>query len=545
MERGLFLKAVLVMAFVSAIVIAPLVQPMAQSKEPVVLKSWSLSWIEAVQIWRILGEDFKKLGIEVKMRTGGIGEWVGDVIRKENPYHLVTMTWTGSPERIEPSYFMIEFFHSNRAKIGGRNYGNYINPEFDKLMDAQLRETDYETRKQMFWKAQEILYNDDAFFSIYYKDMVQVYNSDRIEGVIPTMGSGIGWPYNPWTYFKARTKGKIKEPRVVNRKDLMSTNPFTANEGQTMGWMRLLYDTYVKRDRDNKLIPWAAESWDMVDDTTFDIVIRDGMKWSDGKPVTVEDAKFTFEFIKKWKFPMYAAATRSIESVEVKDARTLRFHLKQPYAPFVANILLVTIIAPKHIWEKIPESVGVKNPMDWPNPKPVGSGPYIFAEWKKKEYFHFKANKEHFIGPNFEGFYYLFVPTVEGMMAMLEKEQAEIYGFALDSVQAAKLDALPHLTKVRVNSHSVSEIRPNFKMKPMDDPKFRRALQYIIDRKKLLNVIYQGEGVVGRTTPLAPTLAPWHNPNVTFFEYDLNKARRILKEAGYTWDDKGRLYYPE
>jgi peptide/nickel transport system substrate-binding protein len=259
----------------------------------------------------------------------------------------------------------------------------------------------------------------------------------------------------------------------------------------------------------------------------------------------VEDAKFTFEFIKKWKFPMYAEAGRTIDSVEIKDARTLRFHLKQPYAPFVANILLVTIIAPKHIWEKIPESVSVKNPMDWPNPKPVGSGPYTFAEWKKKEYFHFKANKEHFIGPNFEGFYYLFVPTVEGMMAMLEKEQAEIYGFALDAVQAAKLDAMPHLTKVRVNSHSVTEIRPNFKMKPMDDPKFRRALQYVIDRKKLLDVIYQGEGVVGRTTPLAPILAPWHNPNVTFFEYDLDKARKILKEAGYTWDDKGRLCYPE
>jgi len=403
MKRYDFLKMALAFTFTFALVCAPVLLPMAQAKEPVVLKGWSLSWIEPVQIWRILGEDLKKLGIEVKMRTGSIGEWVGDVIRKENPYHLVTMTWTGSPERIEPSYFMIEFFHSNRAVKGGRNYGNYINPEYDKLMDAQLREMNPEKRKQLFWKAQEILYNDDAFLPIYYKDMVQAYNSDRIEGVVPTQGSCIGWPYNPWTYFKARTKGKIKEPRVVNRKDLMSTNPFTANEGQTMGWMRLLYDTYVKRDKDNKIIPWAAKSWKMLDYTTFDIVLREGMEFHDGRPVTVEDVKFTFDFIMKWKFPMYAEAWRNIESVEVRDNRTVRFHLKQPYAPFVANVLLVSIVAPKHIWENIPGSVGVKNPMDWPNPHPIGSGPYKFVEWRKKEYFHFRANKEHFMAPNFEG----------------------------------------------------------------------------------------------------------------------------------------------
>jgi len=544
MKRFGFFKTIMVLTLGVALLF-PGLQSIAKAKEPVVLKGWSLSWIEPVQMWRIIGPDLKELGIDVKMRTGSIGEWVGDVIRKDNPYDLVIMTWTGAPERIEPTFFLAEFFHSSRAKKGGRNYGNYVNKDYDALVDAQLRETDPEKRKMLIWKAQEILQKDDAFMPVYYKDMVQAYNSDRIEGVIPTMGSCIGWPFNPWTLLKAKTKGDLKEPRLVNSNDLMSVNPFAANEGQTMGWMRVLYDTFAKRDRDSRIIPWAAESWNKIDDTTYEIVMREGLKFNDGKPVTVDDAAFTFDYILKWKFPMYAEVWRNLDSVEKIDDKTLRFKLKEPYAPFVANILLVTTVIPKHIWEKIPESVGKSNPMDWPNPKPVGSGPYNLAEWKKKEYFHLTANKEHFIKPQFDGLYVLYVPTVEGMIAMLEKGQAEIYGFTLDSVQAARLNAMPHLTSVGAKSHSVTEIRPNFTSKPMNDPNFRRAFQHAINRKKLLDVLYQGAGVVATTTPLAPALAPWHNPNLSFKEFDLSKARQILKEAGYTWDDKGRLYYPE
>jgi len=544
MRKGtIFFGVALAWGFILAFVLGLVMPTAAQGKEPVVLKAWALTYPEPVEIWRVLSDDLRELGIQVKLRNGSIGEWVGDIIRKENPYHLVTMTWSGSPERIEPSWFLTEFFHSSRIERG-RNYGNYVSKKFDALMKTQLREMDPEKRKQLLWKAQEIINRDNAFFPIYHHDMIQAYNCDRIEGVIPTMGSCIGWPYNPWTFFRARPKGKIREPRVVNRKDLMSTNPFAAQEAQTMGWMRLIYDTFAKRDKDSKLIPWAAESWNIVDDTTVDIVLRDGMRFHDGKLVTVEDAKFTFDYIMKWKFPMFSADWRNIEHVEIRDGRTLRFKLKSPYAPFVANILLNTLIIPKHIWKDIPSSVGVANPMDWPNPTPIGSGPYQLVEWKKKEYFHLKANKNHFIKPNFDGLYYLVVPTTEGMIAMLEKQQAEIYGFALDAVQANKLDALPYLKTVRVPNHSITEIRPNFKMRPTSDPSFRRAFQYAINRKGLLDIVYQGQGVVAHNTPIIPINKPWSNPNVPSIKFDLGKATQILKEAGYTWDSKGRLCYP-
>ena len=361
------------------------------SKEPVTLKIWSLNWPEPIEQWNILSKDLEKIGIQVEIKTGPLSEWVGEIIGTKNPYHVVTMTWSGSPERMEASWFLSEFFHSNRAKPGGRNYGYYVNPEYDKTMDAQLVEVNADKRKQLIWKAQELIDKDNAFFPIYFKDMVQAYNSDRLEGVIPTIGSGIGFPYLPWTFYKAKPKTNVREPRIVNMHDPISVNPFAGSaEPQTMGWLKLVYDPLAIRDVDTDIIPWAAESWKNVDNKTVDIVLRKGMKFHDGKPVTVEDVKFTFDYILKWKFPPLSQVWRNIESVQTMDDRRIRIKMPTPYSAFTANVLTNVFIVPKHIWEKIPESVGVANPMDWPNTAMpiIGSGAFQIVEWKKQEYLH-------------------------------------------------------------------------------------------------------------------------------------------------------------
>jgi len=256
--------------------------------------------------------------------------------------------------------------------------------------------------------------------------------------------------------------------------------------------------------------------------------------------------KFTFDYISKWKFPLLSRVWRQITSVDIMDGRRVRFKLVEPYAPFVANVLNYAFIAPKHIWEKIPESVGVANPADWPNSNPVGSGPYQFVEWKKGEYFHLKANKNHaLMPPNLDGFYYVVNPTIQGVMAMMEKGQAEIVGTNLDGNQGRHLDSLPHLKMVTVKSHGLQEIRPNLKMKPFDDPAFREAFQHAMNRKMMVDVVTNGYALAAPTTPIAPLNKFWSDPETPFVEFDLSKARAILKAGGYTWDEKGKLHFPK
>jgi peptide/nickel transport system substrate-binding protein len=79
--------------------------------------------------------------------------------------------------------------------------------------------------------------------------------------------------------------------------------------------------------------------------------------------------------------------------------------------------------------------------------------------------------------------------------------------------------------------------------KPFDDPKFRLALTYAVPREQTLEETFQGYGDVG-TSVIAPANEYWTNPKIKPYPFDLEKARNILKEAGYRWDEKGRLCYP-
>jgi peptide/nickel transport system substrate-binding protein len=525
-------------------------QPGVQAKdpepgEPVILKSWLPNWPISNEMWRILSADLEKLGIQVELKTGNLDEWVGDIIGVGNRYHFVTMAWGGGTDRLEPDFFLTEWFHSSRATKGGRNYGSYINKEYDKIADAQRIEMDRNKRQVLVRKAQKIVAKDHASFPVFHHDYIHGYNTERVEGVIPVPGCGIGFPYNPWTLYKAKPKTAIREVRLANIHDIQTLNPLGLPEAENDAWLRLMYDTFVKYDPDLNLVPWAAESWKIVDNTTVDIVLRDGMKFHDGKPVTVADVKFTFDYIKKWEFPAYTNAWKNIKSIDIMEGRRIRFKLVQPFAPFVANVLGYVPIIPKHIWEKIPETVGVAHPSDWPNPKPIASGPYEFVEWKKAEYLHLKANKNHFMAPNFDGMYVIVNPTLNGIINMLEKGEIEIMAWNMDGKQAQRLNALPNIKAVAAPNHGLYEIRPNLKMKPTDDLAFRKAIHHAINQKAMLDIILGGYGRICTNTPITPVNKFWNDPEIPAVEFDLNKAKNILKDAGYTWDQKGRLCYPK
>ena len=100
------------------------------------------------------------------------------------------------------------------------------------------------------------------------------------------------------------------------------------------------------------------------------------MRWHDGKPVTAEDVKFSFDYHKKWKAPFFLPALSNVVAVEVPSANTVRIRLENPSAPFVSTVLAGMFLIPKHIWESIPEKAGVDDPLKFANDKPVGSGPF-------------------------------------------------------------------------------------------------------------------------------------------------------------------------
>src|SRR5687768_4447170 len=112
-----------------------------------------------------------------------------------------------------------------------------------------------------------------------------------------------------------------------------------------------------------------AESFELADDLkSITFTLREGLKWSDGEPLTADDVVFTYDYIKKFPALDFISVSALLESVEKVDERTVRFNLIEPNS-LIANTLVGMPIVPEHIWSTI------EDPVTFANENPVGSGP--------------------------------------------------------------------------------------------------------------------------------------------------------------------------
>jgi peptide/nickel transport system substrate-binding protein len=493
--------------------------------------------MDMTELTRMVALSLKEAGIEVKIKTLEFGAWLGNTIG-EHKSHMSHLVWTGSPERIDPSFFLTEFFHSKYTNKGGRNYEHYRNPEYDKICDAANAEMNEEKRVKLVHKCQEILAKDYPLWPVGFGSRPRAYNSDAWDGPVAVMGGQLGGGNDHWTWLNL--KPKTQRTKVITCGSYAFTNfSLSARSGDVRGFMRLIYDTFLKLDPENKVIPWAAKSWRVVNNTTVDIELRDGMRFHDGKPVTIEDVKFTFDYMKDKQLGMYQSVYNSIEKTEILDRNNFRFHLVRPYAPFITSALVYAHILPKHIWEKIDD------PQKYPNENPMGSGPFKFGHLRRDNHeLYLEANKDHFNPPNIDGLYRKVILTMEATIGALENKEVDFHELTLSSEQVEYLSKYSHLKFETTLDHGPYEIRGDLERRPFNDIAFRQAVSYLIPRRDFISLMFEDIGFPAANSLIHPKSRPWYNTKVPFDEYSLDKAKAILKKAGYTWDRKKLLHYP-
>jgi len=493
-------------------------------------------WPEMIELLRLLRPNWEKLGFRFEVQHMTLTSLSARTTGEHNAPQMTVNGYGGAPDRIDPDFFLTELFHSSRAVKGASNYGNYINPEYDGVVDAQRQEMDPDKRKILVDQAQDILIKDQPGMVLYYNDYIQAYREDRLDKVVPVMGNGIALPYIPWTYYTSTPTGSRDFIRTTTQYDIATLNPFATGEVQNASLLRWMYAPFVIRNKDLEIEPWAAESWNVVDSTTVDVVIRSGMKFSDGKPVTVEDVKFTFDYMDKWKFPSYKRFSDNIAGVEIVDERTVRFKLNQPYAPFVPNILGYAFIVPKHIWENVTDS-----PADFANDEAVGYGPFKLGGWEKDQYLHMATNKDWWAAPKTSGVYWLIVPSIDSQIGMLETGESDIMAWGITPSQVKRLPG--GIAAARAPSHAPREVRFNLDMAPFDDVNVRKAISLATDRQSVVATLSDGAATPGNDAYISPKLS-WANKAIGTAAFDIEKARKMLADAGYTWDAEGRIRYP-
>jgi peptide/nickel transport system substrate-binding protein len=486
------------------------------------------------EVGLMLVKEWEKLGLRVKAQPLDYESQI-TILKTGEGFDAFTAGFDGRPERLDPDVLLRRIFLSTSTTAG--NFMGYNNPEVDALIEAQKSEMDINKRQELVFKVQDLIANDLPAVAVWYETDVDAYNNKLWDNIQSMPGAGV---YNYWTLLKATPKTDLKYMGIGTNEFAGNLNPFFETSGSDTEDMREIYDMLARVGTDGLPKPCAAESWTVVDPTTVEVTIRQGMKWSDGVPVTANDVKYSYDIQKTEGASLYKIFLQNITSIDVTDDYHLTLHLEKPDAPmFMATFAQVYII-PEHIWSKVSGPKADYNN----NNNPIASGPFKLVYLRPGEEIKFETNKDYQFPPKMDGFIEAAYANMDAIFQALVNQEIHMNYDPLNPVQAQQAKAAPYLTVVEAPGHSVRIVGFNVRKPPFSYPEFRDAIGYTINFDNIVNVILGGYGTKGGSGIIAPANSFWFSPNQKIRQYDPAKARELLAAAGYEWDDQGLLYYP-
>lgn len=323
-----------------------------------------------------------------------------------------------------------------------------------------------------------------------------------------------------------------------------SHNPFMGESSASKyGYQAVVFErlALINPTGDLGTTPWLAESVEWSDDyTELTVVPRKGVTWSDGVEFTGEDIIFTFGMFLDGRLTDTGAL--HYEGYEEDgDAITLKF----ADSKYVAQARVLNIpIVPKHIWENIedPDTDPLTGEGQF-----VGTGPYVLDNWST-ESVTLKARDDYWGGElAVPELHYVSYGDNAALATALVSGEADWAQAFIPQLEATYLNADPDNHFFPAPTAGAATIFMNLHKAPFDDVAFREALAWVIDREAYVDIAREGASdAIWSKTGLADVLSGEIQPEFAdeFYEVDYDRARSILEDAGYTWNDNGVLQYP-
>jgi len=326
---------------------------------------------------------------------------------------------------------------------------------------------------------------------------------------------------------------------------LVPLDPHQAGNSGRYDNLNQVYDTLVFADDQGKIISNLAESWKVSKDfKEYTFVLRNGVKFHDGTPLTADAVKFSFDRIvgignhavAQWLPLAKAGAT-----VEATGELTLRFVFPDPYPLFMRELVYACygIMSPTYVKKyATPEDPWAKERMAY---DACGTGPFKFVEQVPKEKVVLERNLNYWAGekgvvrggkvmPQYDRLLLTLVPDPTTRRIMLEKGEIDIAG-NLPTDVLEDLKKTPGITVINFPLLFTASIYINCSKKPFDDVRVRQALSYAIDYDKIIQDIERG--IVLPLRGITPQGMMGYDPKRLRYKRDVAKARALLAAAGY------------
>ncbi|MCJ7854937.1 ABC transporter substrate-binding protein [Lachnospiraceae bacterium NSJ-143] len=322
------------------------------------------------------------------------------------------------------------------------------------------------------------------------------------------------------------TGGSIADEIVIAKQsDGYTFDPTIVDDNGAVWLYDLFLEGLVKPSDDGKeIIPCLADDWKLSDDgLTYTFNLKPGIKFADGTDVTADDWIFTFERAKAATEGNWTFAAKDIESVTSPSENVLEVKLSQPNAAMLSNFSNFNMCV---------QSKAFFEANSYDNSVPMGTGPYFASSWEKEQEIIFDKNPYYHIEgePKTSRLTVKIVPDDESRVMQLQAGEVDLIcdvPFSsmqvLDVADGIKTSAVPSMS----NRYLVLNVRDQI----LGNDKVREALVYGTNKQEIVDMVLYGYGKPA--VSYMPEGGLFYNDTIKAKEYDVEKAKALLAEAGY------------
>ena len=288
--------------------------------------------------------------------------------------------------------------------------------------------------------------------------------------------------------------------------------------------IRNIYDPLIERNGETgEFIPVLAEEWENVDELTWKLKLKEGVKFHNGADFNADSVKYSIDYIlDDANQSFYKSRWVDVQEVKVISPTEVEIKTSKPFPSLIQRITEdLLIMEPGYI-----EEVGTEEAAK----KPVGTGAYKFVEWSRDNYLKLEAFDDYWNGkPAIKNLEFRYIPEFSSRLSAFLSGEVDLFkNVPVDSVDKIKNDEASKVEEVasaRINYLALN----TFYDGPLKDQKVRQALNYAVDVDELLKGVLNGHGTK-MTGPLAVINTGY--VETKGYEFDPEKAKSLLKEAG-------------
>ncbi|UII56653.1 ABC transporter substrate-binding protein [Cytobacillus spongiae] len=318
--------------------------------------------------------------------------------------------------------------------------------------------------------------------------------------------------------------------------DSTSLDPAATTEGESFKVTKNIYETLIEfGDQDTEIQKGLAIDWSNTEDgLTYTLKLREGVKFHDGTDFNAEAVVYNFN---RWKtgnsgasedkVPYYYYKSQfgdKVDEVAAVDEYTVEFKLNTPIAPFYKNLAMSPFA--------IASPAAIEKHGDKFMENPVGTGPFVFKEWKRNDRIVLEKNENYWEEgkPKLQQVIFRAIPENSARLNALATGEVDL----IDGVNYSDLDSIKSNADLQVfnrPSMNVGYVGLTNTRGPLQDKKVRQALNYAVDKQSIIDAFYAGAAEPAKN-PMPPMIAGY-NDDVEGYEYNPEKAKELLKEAGF------------